>query len=282
MTLLVGWIAVDQRSAASAYIVSDSQYTWARNTSYTYGRKVFAFTCSPDIIAYCGDILFPSMAIARTITIADKGLLFSKESTSAQRSEVIFEHLERHFLCYPTIYLGEPIDIYHISRDIDGTFHTYHYHVDKHREWKTRELPVPSKDASSIVFSAGSGFKGFQIMYQKYNSENSLNRNTSRNIFHCFCDGLLSKHFINCGGAPQLVGLYRVAKNASESIKNGIDFGIILKSKRYFLGAELDGLSNYDIIRWFNDLFEICDGNTMLRKDTAMPQPNPFLPPATP
>ena len=79
-----------------------------------------------------------------------------------------------------------------------------------------------------------------------------------------------------------MVGLYRVADSAPKEKRNGMDFGIIIDQKRYFLGAEVDNLQEYDIIRWYNPLFEICDGNTLCRKVDAMPQPNPLLSLATP
>ena len=79
-----------------------------------------------------------------------------------------------------------------------------------------------------------------------------------------------------------MVGIYRVADSAPELLRNGLEFGIIVAGRRYFLGAEIDNLEDYDIIRWYNELFEICDGNTMLRKNNAMPQPNQLIKMATP
>ena len=55
----------------------------------------------------------------------------------------------------------------------------------------------------------------------------------------------------------------------------GINFGIISKRKRYFLGMEIPDKSHFDNIEWRNELFEICDGKTMKRKIGAVHQPNP-------
>ena len=281
MTLLVGWLAVDQRSAASAYILSDSRYTWSSAISYDYGRKVFACKNSPDIMAYCGDVLFPSTAIARMVAIIEQGLLFGNESTSEHRSHAIFNHLSQLSSSYPSMKAVGGIDIYHISRDLDGSFHTFYYHTQNNHDWMRDEIDNHT-DKSKVIFIVGAGANDFKNSYSIYNADNSPNANTSRNIFHCFCDCLLNNRLSNCGGAPQLVGLYRVAKSAPKYISNGIEIGIIVNHNRCFLGAELEYLDDYDIIRWYNELFEICDGNSMLRKITAMRQPNPLSYSATP
>jgi len=275
MTMLVGWIAVDQRSIASAYIAGDSRFTWGIKCPYDYGRKVFSFKKTPDIIAYCGDVLFPSIALARAVEIADNGLLFEKDAPSAQRSQSIYTHLCQHFSSYPTNVLGGLTMIYHVSRDKNSSFHLYQYTyaANRNHDWTSREISLPT-GASDIIFTAGIGEADFNTVYTKYN--HGPYANTSRNIFQCFCDCLLNNTPDYCGGAPQLVGLYRVANTAHEQIKNGIDLGITVNGKRYFLGAELDGLQDYDNIRWYNELFEICNGNTLQRKADAMPQPNPI------
>lgn len=280
MTVLAGWIAVDQRSVASVYLASDSRFTWAKSVPYDYGRKVFAFKQSPDIVAYCGEVVFSSIALARAVAIADSNLLFQPKASSAQRSEALFEHLQKHFASYPKRVLGGSVCIYHVSRDNNHEFHFYKYHTDERQQWKSTEIFYsPSKSVK--VFSDGAGATVFNDALSHYENK-GISAGTSRNIFQCFCDCLLNHSPPLCGGAPQLVGLYRVADRAPDSIKNGMDFGIMTNGKRYYLGAELDNVLNYDKIRWYNDLFEICDGNTMKRKKTAMPQPNPLFNLATP
>jgi hypothetical protein len=60
MTIILGWLAVDSHSPSSAYIASDSRFTWGHVANYSYGRKLFAFKDYPDILGYCGDVLFPT------------------------------------------------------------------------------------------------------------------------------------------------------------------------------------------------------------------------------
>lgn len=280
MTMLVGWVAVDQRSIASAYIASDSRFTWQDSSTYDYGRKVFASKYSADIMAYCGEVLYTSIALSRIMSIIDNGLLYRKTEKSEIRKEKIYQYLKRHFDSYPTHILGDDVKIYHISRDTDLSFHLFEYSADAKKNWLCREIKIQDQK-SNIIFTAGAGASKFESVYQQHYI-NGISADTSRNVFQCFCDCLLNKKPDKCGGAPQLVGIYRVADSAPELLRNGLEFGIIVAGRRYFLGAEIDNLEDYDIIRWYNELFEICDGNTMLRKKNAMPQPNPLIKMATP
>ena len=118
-----------------------------------------------------------------------------------------------------------------------------------------------------MLIVLGSGKKEFLDKYKLYSE--SINKKTSRAVFHCFTDTLSNIHDNNCGGAPQLVGLYRIG--------NANFFGIIQNKKRYLHGLQIDNLFNLNNVDWRNELFEICDGQTMKRKDNAQSQPNTLL-----
>ena len=49
MTLIVGWLACDQRGPCSAYIASDSRISDNRNF-YDYSQMTFALKNTPDIL----------------------------------------------------------------------------------------------------------------------------------------------------------------------------------------------------------------------------------------
>ncbi len=281
MTMIVSWIAVDQNSPASAYIASDSRFTWGgpKGPTFEYGRKVFACKNSADIFAYCGDVLFSSLALARVVEMADNGLLYGPDSDSSQRHETINHHLKKLVSCYPSVALGHDVQIYHISRDHERHFHFYKYSHNDKIGWNSSTIE-PDLSKSGTIVTGGIGKNKFDELYKDY--QKGPNKDTSRNIFQCFCDCLQNKQPDMCGGAPQLVGLYRVASSAKEAIRNGINFGIIWNGARYYLGSEVDKPEKHDIIRWYNNCFEICDCETMQRKQKAMIQPNPFLLSATP
>lgn len=122
---------------------------------------------------------------------------------------------------------------------------------------------------SSLVFAEGSGAQEFKRLYAKYQAGDIAN--TSRNIFQCFCHSLMLSNIPSCGGSPQLVGLYRGPKF------NGIPFGIVYNQIRYLLGSPSPNLPDYNAVRWYNENFEICDGNSMERLSSAMRQPNPNI-----
>jgi len=269
MTLLVSWIGADTHGTASAYIAADSRVSWANVATFDHGRKVFAFRRSPDILGYCGDLLFPTMVLSQITEMADCGLLFSPNATCKERFEAIKEKLVHQFHCYPRMVEGitAPIlQVLHISRDSINNmkFSCWLIHWSRSEGWSGKSIQMPRK--SDVLFSLGSGASEFIENYDRY--EKGPDRGTSRNVFHCFCDTLFNIKDKHCGGAPQLVGIYRKPSSPA------ITFGIIRDKMRYFLGAQIDDDADFGSVEWRNDLFELCDGRTMKRLPKAQAQPD--------
>lgn len=271
MTAIAAWVACDNHSYpaiySSAYIISDSRFTIGRY-KYDNGRKLFSLKNFPDVMAYCGDVLFPVTTLSQIVELADNGLLFPNNSQSELRSRRIFEQIQIQFSTYPSLCFSNT-SIYHIARNEDKTFSAYKYWYSEEREWKYDIIPI-QKEYSHLLFCDGSGKDEFSDRLSQYESPRALNVRTSRNIYQCFAQLLLNSRNPTFGGSPQLVGLYR-------GKGNGINYGIIHNGKRYYLGSPLQELENFNFVRWYNDNFEICDGNTMLRKQNAMRQPNPNI-----
>jgi len=269
MTLLVAWVGIDTKGPGSAYLTSDSRISWGNGEYFDYARKVFAFNNYPDILGYCGDVLFPSIVLSQITEMADNGLLFNENSTCKEKFEAIKETLKRAFSKYPN---GEKnitkdtLQIIHISREPYDNKKFLCNLISWNREngWDEKEISFPEK--SGLLLAIGSGKNEFNDNYSRYKVGD--NQDTSRNVFHCFCDTLFNIKDPQCGGAPQLVGLYRRPNSAA------LKFGIIKDEKRYLFGAEVDNPVNPDNIRWINELFELCDGNTMLILNDAQRQPN--------
>jgi len=269
MTLLVSWIGVDTHGTASAYIAADSRVSWGDVANFDHGRKVFAFRDSPDILGYCGDVLFPTMVLSQITEMADRGLLFPYNASCKERFEAIKEKLVQQFQKYPKMVEGITADILqvlHISRDPLNNFNFACWLIEWTRKngWAGKCMPMPSK--SSVLFALGSGAKEFNENLTRY--AKGPDKGTSRSVFHCFCDTLFNIKDENCGGAPQLVGIYRKPGSG------GIAFGTIKDKRRYFLGALVDDNVDFTGIEWRNDLFELCDGRTMKRLEKAQPQPD--------
>lgn len=269
MTLLISWIGVDTHGAASAYIAADSRVSWGNIGHFDHGRKVFAFSCSPDILGYCGDVLFPTMALSQITEMADRGLLFPAEASCKERFEAIKEKLVQQFHQYPRMVkeiTADILQVIHISRDPNDNLKFECRLIEWRREngWAGINISLPV--TSGVLFSLGSGAKEFNENLARY--KEGPDKGTSRSVFHCFCDTLFNIKDKQCGGSPQLVGIYRKPKSPA------IAFGIIKDKRRYFLGAPVDNNVEYGAIEWRNDLFELCDGKTMGKLEQAQRQPD--------
>lgn len=266
MTLLVSWIGVDTHGASSAYIAADSRVSWGVAANFDHGRKVFAFSRSPDILGYCGDVLFPTIVLSQIKELADQGLFFLPKASCKERFEAIKEKLVQQFYKYPKMVKTITVDnfqVLHISRDWINNLKFACWLIRWNREggWSGKNIVLPIK--SGVLFSLGSGAKEFNGNLVRYNK--GSNQNTSRNVFHCFCDTLFNIKDKQCGGAPQLVGIYRKPNSPA------IAYGIIHLKKRYFLGAPVSADVDFFGVEWRNDLFELCDGQTMKRFGHAQP-----------
>lgn len=271
MTLIVSWIGIDPHGPTSIYIAADSRISWAPGQRYNYGRKVFALESSPDIFGYCGDVLFPSMVLSQTLEMADAGLLYDQDSSSKIKFDAVAEKLIYQFAKYPHAVrsiTSDVIEILHASRDPTKK---YDFACNLLRwtrasgQWTNSSVPLPP--ASGTLFVRGSGAAEFELKFEGY--KKGPNASTSRNVFHCFCETLSNTKEPTVGGAPQLVGLMRKPGSG------GMNYGIINGTRRFYLGARVDELKNFDRIEWRNELFEICDGQTCARRANAQPQPNP-------
>ncbi len=269
MTLVVSWIGADTHGIASAYIAADSRVSWRNGATFDHGRKVFAFRNSPDILGYCGDVLFPTMVLSQITEMADRGLLFPGGATCKRRFEAIKEKLVQQFHRYPRMVreITAPIlQLLHISKSsVDNKeFVCWLIQWKRTEGWSGKSVSI--LDKSGVLFALGSGASEFNLNLDRYGK--GPDRGTSRSVFDCFCDTLFNTGDKHCGGSPQLVGLYRKPGSS------GITFGIITKRKRYFLGAEVNRAVDFGCVEWRNDLFEICDGRTMKRLPSAHAQPD--------
>ena len=266
MTLLISWIGVDSRAPSSIYLLSDSKISWPNGSSFDYARKVFACTQYPDIFGYCGDVLFPSIALNQIIDVIDAGMLFKEHWTSEERFNAFYNKIKSIFSFYPSKVkdiTASAIQIIHASRNIDKQFSCRMITWTKSTgEWSTSEKPVTMHSDRLLVL--GTGAKEFEERYKDY----TLPSMVSRSVFHCFCDVLRNTTNKTYGGAPQLVGLYR--------IRYGMPFGIIYDNKRYLYGIEAEDLVDFEKVEWRNELFELCDGQTKAIKSGAQRQPDPL------
>jgi len=268
MTMLASWIGIDTHGPTSAYIISDSRFSWTGIPNFDYGKKVFASKKYPELFGYAGDVFFPSIVLSQIIEMIDAEVLLNKEMDCNVKHKLIAEKICYSFSKYPDALKKYPIQIIHITRET--TFERYpkfkHFILTyENNGWTDKEVDIPQK--SGILHVLGSGKKEFRENYEKF--ENTENASTSRNVYQCFVYTLKNIKDAKCGGAPQLVGLYR------KPLSVGINYGIIYGGKRYLLGMEIPRESAFENVDWRNELFEICDGNTKQIVSTAVKQPLP-------
>jgi len=268
MTMLASWIGIDMHGPTSAYIVSDSRLSWNPQTCFEYGKKVFASKLYPEIIGFAGDVIFASNTLSQIVEMIDSGMLFNQNMTCEEKNIEIYEKLCHAFSKYPMKNNENAIKVLHISREtvFKGypEFHCYMLSWDKTKGWGREECTIPKE--SGILCIMGSGKQEFIKNYSRY--QNGPNKNTSRNVFHCFVDTLFNIQDVFCGGSPQLVGIYRKPNST------GRNYGIIYKKKRYFLGIEVPQEAIYDDVEWRNELFEICDAVTLKPIEGVARQPD--------
>ena len=156
------------------------------------------------------------------------------------------------------------LQVIHLSRDPKDNlkFECRLIEWTRKKGWAGKDIPMPK--TSGVLFSLWLRAKEFNENLARYTE--GPDSGTSRSVFHCFCDTLFNIKDKQCGGVPQLVGIYRKPKSAA------VAFGIIKNKQRYFLGAPVENDVEYDAIEWRNDLFELCDGQTMNKFEQAQRQ----------
>lgn len=266
MTLLISWIGVDSRGPSSLYMMSESRISWDNSSkidSWDYGKKVFPFKNSPDILGYCGDVLFPMQVISHIVDIADSGILFHDVNSAKKRFDRVKYKIKKLLEPFPQKYMNDSFSILYGTRISKKEFACYKLSWSKKDKWNDTKLSF--LQYSDKLFVLGSGKDEFDEKYKLY--QKSDIKRTSRAIFQCFSDTLLNIQDLKCGGAPQLVGLYR--------IDNAINFGLVYNNKRYISGVPVDNLGNFDQVLWRNELFELSAGDKKKKFPTAAKQPRP-------
>lgn len=125
------------------------------------------------------------------------------------------------------------------------SLHTY---ATKSNAWSAREVSMPK--VSALLNVAGSGAVSVRSSYDLWQESSAAN--TSRAIFSAFCESLSSGRDSHSGGAPQLVGLYRIGP--------GRTIGTLHERRRYLSGARLTSYDDAGDVEWRNELFERISG----------------------
>lgn len=268
MTTLISWITYDQRGPASLYIASDSRFSWGGSAYWDSGRKIYFSSKYPDILGFCGDVIFCSQVMSQIISYIDACDVFEHANISDSRFELIYELVKRNFGDYPTKFALNNFQILYATRENKRCFHVYLIEwIQKEtadKMWKKRKITLPTK--TGIIESLGSGGELYRKHYiEKY--KGSEIGEFSRSYYTALSSHIESGLDPLTGGPIQLAGLFNV-----DSAKV---HGVIKNNKRYVYGMEVDAREKINNIRWVNDQFENCDGNDTQRFASAQIQPLP-------
>lgn len=271
MTTLIAWVGADQRGPASIRLAADSRISWnllngSVDKTWDFGKKLFASHNGPDIVGYCGDVLFPTQTLGQIFELIDRGVFFRTDTTPEERLRLIVEALERSAAHYPQSETREFTLLYgtRTSEGMPGKFTLYKVDFAGGKNLYKQEIPIPQK--SGILAMLGSGGNQFKKHLDRW--EKSDVGGTSRAVFSSFADFLKSGDDLKSGGSPQLTGLFRTGPARA--------FGMIWKECRFLGGMELGDSEANSKVEWYNEQFEICDPRTLKRCAIAQPQPRPF------
>jgi hypothetical protein len=218
------------------------------------------------MFSYCGDVLFPVIALGQIESLMAENVLEFERLASAQRHSEVVTLLKRAFEGFPKAHQA-PFSILHASRQgsgMDSQFRLWTLKWEPVSGWTDTEIGIK---AESVLLSAlGSGHQVL-TSYEAMWSE-KMGR-TSRVVFGAFCDALRSGADPYTGGVPQVARLYR--RGAARHI------GVLYQGRRYLRGMQVPPHFNLSSVEWRNDLFELCDGVSMERLTAAQHHARPTI-----
>jgi hypothetical protein len=245
MTSFVTWVGVDDRGPASIYLGSDSRISWSKREVWDSGRKVFASRTEPDLLGYVGDVLFPSIALGQLVEAIDAGTLYPRGASPIEKFIAVRIAIEASFANLPHSQ-RRAFWIAFATREHSKMESVFHLWILAWKgSWEVERVPLPN--ISSAIKILGSGEPTIDRWIQRWDS--SSQGETSRAVFSSLCDAVGSGSDPLSGGAPQLVGLFRIGAGRS--------FGLHWNQRAYLHGMEVRGshLAFADV-DWRNRLFE--------------------------
>ncbi len=248
MTSFVAWLGTDQRGPASLYFAADSRISWGAHSVWDHGRKVFACAQSPRLFGYVGDVLFPSMVLSQVVSLIDSGVILATSPAAEGELATISKIIHEAFARVPNDQKRDFTIVYSVRRG-DGMSATFHvFTIDYFKgAWSENAVPLPA--SSGPVTILGSGGR----IVSKWHTHWSRTKQggTSRAVFSAFCDAVRRKEDVYTGGAPQLVGMYRI--NPAKKL------GVVYGGRAWIYGMPLPAAAEPEAIEWRNELFELCD-----------------------
>lgn len=259
MTTLIAWTSYSDTGESphlprAMYVASDSRITWGSAARrWEAGRKIFTPLTAPHIFGYCGDALFPTLALGQIISAIDYGILFPSDASPSEKNKIIFasiqeSHKQRH---------GAPeqnFTILHVHRTQNWPSTAFAAWVISYdaaaKSWNCDQISLPSTTTIAIVLGSGASFA--EAHASRWASSDV--GGTSRAIFSAFCDAVTSGNDPLSGGVPQISALY--TENAPRPL------GYVENGFTFLHGLQIAPCGPLANIEWRDRLFQEVDPYT--------------------
>jgi hypothetical protein len=210
-------------------------------------------------------VLAPTQVLGQLVEMLDADLLPFDMISQTERAQVIADTIAKSLRDYPPE-ISRNAEILFAHRNGERMAATFHLHslVISGFRVSVSAIAIPTQ-ASAILVQRGSGAAAFAANLAKW--QKTAVGGTSRSMFCALVDALREKADRSSGPPPQLVGLYRIGP--------GRVFGIIWENQAYYYGTQCAEAAKGKGVQWHNDLFEVCDPETLERQLEAQPQPRP-------
>ncbi len=256
MTTLLCWLSIDSRGPSAINLVADSRITWGSGASrWDSGTKVFA-AATPDVFAFCGDVVFPALVLNQIVDLVGRGLLWDAETDAEKRHAIVIDYLKNSFSRRHNA-PNRSFTILHISRQ--GSLHDCKFlawrtdYSSQRYNWLDTQIDISSFVKSDVIAVCGSGSKALSQKIAAW--QLTAQGETSRAMFSAFCDALVAGVDQHTGGIPQLVSLDR--KSAGKLV------GFVHGGTRYLHGLPVDYTPAQDKIEWVDQLFNRFSPQTL-------------------
>jgi hypothetical protein len=263
MTTVTAWVSYDQRAPSGAYIASDSLIS-TPSSGWSSARKTFHSLHHPEVFAYIGDVLFPSLLLGQHVALLDSGFDPGLEVSAGKRREVLIDAVKRAVQTYPQEWMaGGTTTIVHIARQGVGLGVAFVTTLIRINGPQVSHQVIDSLDSAGILeFTAdgvhevnrpileGSGADAVETELGRWQATDR--QYLSRRVFESHCRAIESGTASGSGGAPQLVGLYREG--------SGRAFGFAAPGQRPSLfGSPIRDDDALGSLEYRNRLFERVD-----------------------
>lgn len=272
MTSLVVWMAYSQHKTrrlipVGLYIASDSRITWgSASQRWDSGRKIFGLQSAPHLFGYCGDVVFPSLALGQVASALDADFLFRQASTADEKHDAIYTLFRNSFSTRQNA-PDRDFWIVHLMRE--KTWPTPKFRVwviefkAKGKIWSSTEEVLP--DVTRTIAVLGTGAATVRAHIQRWHDANGSS--TSSTIFSGFCEALRKGADKNSGGPPQLAAIF--SAEAPRAL------GVLHKSQLYLNGLQIPEVNKKLAVAWFDERLQRINPITLQRMERARVFPVP-------